>query len=50
MKEKEFKLIYKEEIKIPVFYILDDKNNVIVDIESMRECFEEILKSYEVIK
>jgi len=50
MKEKEFKLIYKEELKIPVFYNLDDKKNVVVDIESMRDCFEEILKSYEDIK
>jgi len=50
MKEKEFKLIYKEELKIPVFYNLDDKKNVVVDIESMRDYFEEVLKSYEELK
>lgn len=45
MKEKEFMKKYpKEEIVIPIYFTLDDEENVIIDIEGIQEEFNDALR------
>jgi len=52
MKEKEFMkrlnyLNYGDNIKIPVFWSLDDDDNVFIDFDSMREEWDFAIKEIE---
>jgi hypothetical protein len=43
MKEKEFMKKYGISINVPIYYAIDNHNNVSVDEEGMQEAFEEKL-------
>ena len=50
MKEKEFnKKFPEQEIKIPIFWTLDEKNNVLIDFDSMNEEWEKQIRKLEKI-